>query len=195
MLWTVLGATTVPISAGGSFTYAITPYKTQRGMLDLLDSLLMLLQSSALGVAVRSAQYLYPVLEAIHILGIALLVGPAFTFDLRLLGVGHRVVSATTAARHLLPISRIGFAIAVTTGIALLSAQATVVAGTGAAPWKFGLLILAGLNVPVFHYGIYRRVDERTDAAVTPIAARVGAAVSLIAWTGMILAGRLLAYT
>jgi hypothetical protein len=195
MLWTVLGATTVPISAGGSFTYAITPYRTQRGMLDLLDSLLMLLQSSALGVAVRSAQYLYPVLEAIHILGIALLVGPAFTFDLRLLGVGHRVVSATTAARHLLPISRIGFAIAVTTGIALLSAQATVVAGTGAAPWKFGLLILAGLNVPVFHYGIYRRVDEWTDAAVTPIAARVGAAVSLIAWTGMILAGRLLAYT
>jgi hypothetical protein len=54
---------------------------------------------------------------------------------------------------------------------------------------------LAGLNVPVFHYGIYRRVDEWTDAAVTPVAARVGAAVSLIAWTGVILAGRLLAYT
>jgi hypothetical protein len=83
----------------------------------LLDTLLMLLQGSTLGETVRSGQYLYPVLEAIHILGIALLVGPAFTFDLRLLGVGHRVVSATTAARYLLPVSHIGFAIAVTTGI------------------------------------------------------------------------------
>jgi hypothetical protein len=164
-------------------------------MLDLLDSLLMLLQGSALGQTVRNAEYLYAVLEATHILGIALLVGPAFTFDLRLLGVGHRVVSAKTAARYLLPVSHIGFAIAVATGISLLSAQATVVAGAGAAPWKFGLLILAGFNVPVFHYGIYRRVDEWTDAAVTPFAARVGAVVSLIAWTGVIFAGRLLAYT
>ncbi len=164
-------------------------------MPDWLNSLLKLLQGSALGEAVRGAEYLYPVLEASHILGIALLVGPAFTFDLRLLGVGRRVVSVTTAARNLLPVSHIGFAIAVITGIALLSAQATVVAGTGAAPWKLGLLILACLNVLVFHHGIYRRVNEWADTAVTPVVARVGASVSLIAWTGVTFAGRLLAYT
>ena len=164
-------------------------------MPDLLNSLLKLLQDSALGEAVRSAEYLYPVLEASHILGIAILVGPAFTFDLRLLGFGHGVVSVTTAARNLLPVSHIGFAVAVITGIALLSAQATVVIGTDAAPWKFGLLILACLNVLVFHYGIYRRVNEWMDAAAPPVAARVGAGVSLISWTGVIFAGRLLAYT
>ncbi|MFC0155140.1 hypothetical protein ACFFJ4_16420 [Xanthomonas dyei] len=164
-------------------------------MPELLNALLKLLQGSALGEAVRSAEYLYPVLEASHILGIALLVGPAFTFDLRLLGVGHRVVSVTTAARSLLPVSHIGFAIAVLTGVALLSSQATVVAGTGAAPWKFGMLILACTNVLVFHCGIYRRVNEWTDAAAPPFAARVGASVSLIAWTGVTFAGRLLAYT
>jgi len=164
-------------------------------MPNLLDALLKLLQGSALGEAVRSAEYLYPMLEASHILGIALLVGPAYAFDLRLLGIGHRVLPVTAAARNLLPVSHIGFAIAVITGIALLSAQATTVAGAGAAPWKFGLLILACLNVLVFHYGVYRRVYEWTDAAVTPVAARVGAGISLIAWTGVIFAGRLLAYT
>ena len=164
-------------------------------MRDLLNSLLMLLQGSALGEAVRSAEYLYPVLEASHILGIALLVGPAFTFDLRLLGIGHRAVSVTTAERNLLPVSHLGFAIAFVTGIALLSSQATVVAGTGAAPWKLGLLILACVNVLVFHHGIYRRVHEWTEAAATPVTARVGACVSLITWTGVIFAGRLLAYT
>jgi hypothetical protein len=80
-----------------------------------------------------------------------------------------------------LPVRHIGFAIAVITGIALLSAQATVIADAGAAPWKFSLLILACLNVLVFHYGIRRRVNEWADAAVAPVAACVGAGVSLIA--------------
>ncbi|MDE4618584.1 hypothetical protein [Sinorhizobium meliloti] len=164
-------------------------------MLDLLSSLLMMLQSSALGDVVRNARYLYPVLEAIHIIGIALLVGPAFTFDFRLLGLGHRTVSVTTTARYLLPVSHVGLAIAATTGVALMSAQATVIASAGAAPWKFGLLVLAGVNVAVFHGGIYRSVDNWTDVAVPPVAARLGAAISLTAWTGIIFAGRLLAYT
>jgi len=161
----------------------------------LLDWFLTLLQGSALGDTVRNAQYLYPVLESLHILGIALLIGPAFTFDFRILGFGHRLVSVPVAARYLLPISHIGLAIAVITGTALLSAQATVVANTGAAPWKFGLLLLACVNVPVFHCGVYRRVNEWADAPVTPVAARVGAVVSLAAWTGTVFAGRLLAYT
>lgn len=161
----------------------------------MLNSLLMLLQGSSLGDLVRNAQYIYPLLEAIHILGIALLVGPAFAFDLRLLGVANRVVTVPMAARHLLPVSHVGLAMAFATGIALLSAQATVVGNTGAAPWKFGLLILAGLNVPLFHYGVYRRVDEWAEAAVTPIAARAAAVVSMVAWIGVIIAGRLLAYT
>ncbi|MFZ4286313.1 hypothetical protein [Variovorax sp. HJSM1_2] len=164
-------------------------------MAELLNALLKLLQGSALGEAVRSAEYLYPALEASHILGIAVLVGPAFTFDLRLLGVGRHVVSVTSAARNLLPVSHVGFAIAVITGIALLSAQATVIAGTGAAPWKLGLLILACLNVLVFHGGVYRRVNDWADASITPVAARIGAGVSLTAWTGVIFTGRLLAYT
>lgn len=164
-------------------------------MLDLLNFVLMMLQSSPLGEFVRNASFVYPILEAVHILGIALLVGPAFTFDFRVLGFGHRIVSVTTAGRYLLPVSHLGFAVTAATGIALLSAQATVIANTGAAPWKLGLLILAGINVAVFHSGAYRSVDRWKGLAVTPVAARIGAAVSLCAWTGIIFAGRLLAYT
>jgi len=47
----------------------------------------------------------------------------------------------------------------------------------------------------LFHHGIYRHVDEWENAARAPVAARLAASVSLIAWTGMIFAGRLLAYT
>lgn len=164
-------------------------------MFDWLEAVLTWLQWSVLGEIVRGTAFLYPTLESLHILGIAVLVGPAFTFDLRLLGVGQRLVSVTSAARYLLPISHIGLAGSLITGVALLSAQPIVVAGSDAAPWKLGLLLLAGLNILVFHRGAYRRVSEWTDAAVTPIAARAAAGVSLISWTGVIFAGRFLAYT
>ena len=159
-----------------------------------LDAVLSPLQASALGEAVRNTPFMYPTLESIHILGLAILIGPAFTFDLRLLGAGRRSISVTAAARYLLPISHIGLIVSLLTGAALISAQATIVAGSDAAPWKFGLLAVAGLNVWVFHRGVYRRVEEWTEAVVTPLAARLAAAVSLTAWTGVVVAGRFLAY-
>lgn len=155
---------------------------------------LMLLQNSALGETVRSAQYLYPILESIHILGIALLVGAAFSFDLRLLGMGQRNLAVTTAARCLLPVSHIGLAIAASTGVALLSAQATVVATAAAAPWKLGLIVVAGINVVVFHHGIYRTVANWDLHAPVPLFAKVSALISMFVWTGVIIAGRFLAY-
>jgi len=164
-------------------------------MPDWLDAALTWLQNSTLGDAVRGTPFLYPTLESIHILGIAILVGPAFAFDLRLLGVGHRSIAVTTAARYLLPVSQVGLGASLVTGLALLSAQATVVAGSGAAPWKFGLLLVAGINVLIFHRGIYRRILDWNSAPVAPPAARIAAGVSLVAWTAVISAGRFLAYS
>lgn len=51
----------------------------------------------------RSTPFMYATLESLHILGIAVLVGPAFAFDLRLLGVGRRLIPVTRAARYLFP--------------------------------------------------------------------------------------------
>lgn len=82
----------------------------------------------------------------------------------------------------------------VASGVALLGAQAVGVASSAAAPWKLGLLLLAGMNVLVFHRGIYRRVDEWADADARPVAARISAVESMTTWTGVIFAGRFLAY-
>lgn len=163
-------------------------------MPEWLEQFLRALQGSPLGDAVRTTPFMYATLESLHILGIAVLVGPAFVFDLRLLGAGRRLLSVTKAARYLLPVSHLGLAIAILTGLALFSAQAVGVAGSGAAPWKLGLLIVAGLNVLAFHRGVYRRVNEWADADATPVSARISAVVSMTTWTGVIFAGRFLAY-
>lgn len=153
------------------------------------------LRDSVVGEAVRGTPFLYPTIESLHIVGIAMLVGPAFMFDLRLLGAGRQFLSVTRAARYLLPASHVGLALSLATGVALLSAQPVVVAEAGSAPWKLGLLLGAAVNVLVFHRGVYRRVPEWSDAPRTPVAAQVAAGLSLTAWTGVIFAGRFLAYT
>ena len=109
--------------------------------------------TASLGQTVRSAGYLYAALETFHVLGIGLLIGSIFAIDLRLLGVGRQSVSVTSAMRHLLPVSYVGFITAFITGVALLSAQATMIAASGAAPWKFWLLVAAGANALAFHFG------------------------------------------
>ena len=152
------------------------------------------LERSSLAEAVRVAPFLYPMLESLHVLGIALLVGAAIAVDLRLLGVGRHVLPVTTVARYLLPVSRIGFLLVVVTGLAMFSGIARAVAGSAAAPWKLGLIIVAGINILVFHFGVYRSVHLWDVNAATPMRARAAAIISALCWTGTIIAGRFLAY-
>ncbi|RJL35536.1 hypothetical protein [Bailinhaonella thermotolerans] len=144
---------------------------------------------------VRQTPWVYASLEIVHLLGLALLVGPAALFDLRLLGAGRRAISVSAAARRLLPVARAGFAAAAVSGAAMFAAGAREIAGAGAAPVKLALLGVAGVNVALFHLGVYRRVGAWDGDLRPPVAARVAGGVSLGAWAGVVAAGRLIAYT
>lgn len=152
------------------------------------------LEQSSLGDWVRVTPYLYPVLESLHILGIALLVGSALAVDLRLLGIGRGAVPVTIVARYLLPMSHFGFAVVALTGAAMFVAIAQSVTTSAVAAWKFGLIAVAGLNIVVFHTGIYRTVGTWDLGARTPLRAKAAAVVSALCWTAVIVAGRFLAY-
>lgn len=153
------------------------------------------LEDGWLAEAVRGTAYLYPMLESVHIIGIALLIGPAAAFDLRLLGLGRRALRVTTAANCLLRLSHLGFVIAAATGVVMFLPGASLIADRGSAPWKLGLILLAGLNILIFHRRTYRSVADWDMDRPTPVAARLAAVVSLTSWSGVTIAGRLLAYT
>ena len=161
---------------------------------DLTKAGLAWLEDSAAGQAVRMTPHLYPVLESLHILGIALLVGTVIAVDLRLLEAARNVVPVTLVTRYLLPVSHVGFALAALTGLAMFAGIATSVVASAAAPWKVGLIGVAGLNIAVFHFGIYRRVGAWNVGCATPVRAKIAAIVSGVSWTGVIVAGRFLAY-
>ena len=152
------------------------------------------LEQSSVGESVRMTPFLYPMLESLHILGIALLVGPALAVDLRLLGVGRGVLPVTVVFRYLLPMSHTGFGLVALTGAAMFTGIALAVTSSPAAPWKLGLIVLAGVNIVILHSGVYRTVKDWDLHARTPLRAQVAALVSASSWTGVIIAGRLLAY-
>lgn len=144
--------------------------------------------------AVRSGQWTYPMAESLHVVGIAVMVGAAMLFDLRLLGAAGRHVSVTSAARWLLPVCWAGFGLVALTGLLMFSANATLLAENSAMQLKLALILLAGVNALVFRLGPYRHVAAWNTAAAAPLPAKGVAVVSLLTWTIVTVCGRMIAY-
>ncbi|MBR1299123.1 DUF6644 family protein [Bradyrhizobium sp. AUGA SZCCT0042] len=154
-------------------------------------SIFLALQESALGHLMRSSPALYPAVEILHILGFVVLVGSILALDLRLLGWG-RAIPIAPMAKLLLPLSRIGFLLAISMGFLLFSADASHVVRNPAFQAKLLLIPAALVNVVIAHAGPWRRVALWRDEA--PSGAKVTALLSLLLWLGAVCAGRLIAY-
>ncbi|MGV3600002.1 MAG: DUF6644 family protein [Dyadobacter fermentans] len=151
------------------------------------------LEKSTWAVAIRQSLWLYPALQIVHILGIVLLVGAAFLFDLRLLGFS-RHLPVTGLSRHLLPWSQRGLVLIIPSGILLFITNAQAL-GTDPVFWlKIGLIVLAALNVFVFHRVVYAPFKRGGGSGELPAAARVCGVVSIAVWIAVVACGRLLAY-
>jgi len=153
---------------------------------------LVAIQESALGEAMRQSLLLYPAVEIVHLIGIALLVGSIVALDLRLIGL-RRFLPASGMARHLLPIGILGFALAVASGSMLFATEAASLAFNPAFQLKLALIALGGLNAAVFHLGPWRAVAA-WEHSIPPTAARVGGALSILLWLGALSCGRMIAY-
>ncbi|MCF0048624.1 hypothetical protein MUK70_01770 [Dyadobacter chenwenxiniae] len=156
-------------------------------MLELLDWL----EKTAWAVEIRQSLWLYPALEIVHILGIVMLVGPAFMFDLRLLGFSKNIPFASLAA-HLLPWSRRSLLLIIPSGALLFITNANAL-GVDPTFWtKMSLIGVAAINVFVFHRFIF--TSNLNPDGDLPFQARISGCVSIVVWIAVIACGRLLAY-
>lgn len=160
----------------------------------MLLPLLQKLAETEWSVALHESLWVWPLLESTHVLTLALFAGSAMLFDLRLTGRAFAAVPASTMMARLLPWTRVGFALMVATGMLLFYATPVRNYQNIFFRTKMLLMLLAGLNVWLFHRGIYRRVHEWGDATLPPPAARFAGYASLVLWSGVIISGRLVAY-
>lgn len=155
------------------------------------------LEASALGQAMRQWLWLYPAVETVHILGIALLFGSIVVFDLRLLGVS-RSIPVRLLARHVLPWSAAAFLLIVPSGLLMFVAHASEFISSPVFAIKMCLIMAALLNAALFHAITFRTADvwdtQEMRNLPPPPSARLAGALSLLLWASVIACGRLLAY-
>ncbi len=135
------------------------------------------LEATALAQHLKASRWTYPLVNAGHILGVALLVGAVVPLDLSLL-------RGRTDALWLRLHAAAGLTLAVVCGVMLFVTQATEYVLSGWFAAKMALLAIALANVAA-----HPRL-----ARLTPLRRRAAAAASLAAWPGILVLGRLVAY-
>lgn len=128
----------------------------------------------------------YLLVNASHILGIALLIGAILPLDLRLLGI-FRSVPVAILAPVLSRMAGLGLALALVTGAWLFTVRPVEYARNAAFLWKLGLLALALANIALQHRSA---AYARALAGEITAAVRWRAGASITLWLSVLLAGR-----
>ena len=145
-------------------------------------------------IALRESLFMWPLLESTHVLTLMVFVGTAAMLDLRLLGLSFRGVPASEFTDRLLPWTRGSFVVMAVTGLLLFYATPVRYYQNLFFRVKLILIVAAGLNIWLFHSRVHRDVHAWDTAPRPPKAARIAAIVSLAAWTGVVVTGRMVAY-
>lgn len=132
----------------------------------------------------------FPSLETIHVIAAAMVVGSILWVDLRLIGVAATRYPITTLNRELIPWTWGAFVIATVTGSGMFITRAAGHLENPAFQSKLVLLVLAGLNMAYFHFRVYKHVQQWNEAADTPTQVKIAGFLSLLLWSGVMLAGR-----
>jgi hypothetical protein len=153
------------------------------------------IQGSGFAERTRESLYIFPTLEAIHVIGLTLVVGTILVLDLRLLGLAstrrpvHRVIA------DILKWTWVAFVITAVTGVLMFTTNALVYFDNVYFRTKIALLVLAGLNMAAFEVTARRTINDWDSARSAPASGRVIAVLSLVIWVGVIVTGRMIGFT
>jgi hypothetical protein len=147
-------------------------------------------ESSGLMVAMRSSLWLFPVIESVHLIGLALTGGAVLMVDLRLLGFGLRRQPVALVARDAERWLLVSLFVMLPTGFLLFMASAVKCYYLPVFWVKMASLFLA----LVFTFSVRRRVAMAPDTRMNPVWARLVAVISLSLWSSVAIAGRLVGF-
>ena len=135
----------------------------------------------------------YPIMLALHAVGLATVVGIFVMRDLRLLGAFRGISFA--AMTSLFKLAWAGFLINAVSGSFLFSSQATLFVTSTPFLTKITLILTAAVLAVVIHARMHRAAPAWDESgASAPASVKALAVASLACWVGAISAGRLVAY-
>jgi hypothetical protein len=160
-----------------------------------IGAILAWMEATALATRIRESLFVFPLLESIHVVGLALVFGTISIIDLRLLGVASAERPFKRIASDILKWTWGAFALTALTGSLMFMTNAGVYYHNFYFRSKMVLLILAAVNMGAFELTLGRAVHKWDKASAAPPAGRAVAILSLTIWIGVIFAGRLIGFT
>lgn len=160
-----------------------------------IAAILRWLEATSLATRIRDSLYVFPLLEAAHVIGLALVVGTIAVIDLRLLGVASTERPFQRMASDILKWTWGAFALTALTGSLMFLTNASVYYHNFYFRSKMLLLVFAGVNMLSFELTLGRQAHRWDTAASAPRAGKAVAALSIVIWISVIFAGRLIGFT
>ncbi|MDL0433610.1 hypothetical protein QPM17_20915 [Marinobacter sp. TBZ242] len=160
----------------------------------MIEQALVSVENLAFVSALRNSTFMYPLVNAGHILGVSMLVGGIVPLDLRLLGF-WRNYPVMVFVDVLRITSAIGLGLAVFCGALLFATAAVDYAASPLFQAKIVLVLFGILNALILGR-VFKQGDIRSlpMEAPMPVAMRAGAFLSLAVWISVLVIGRLLGY-
>ena len=156
-------------------------------LLPLFESL----EASAIGEAIRNSLWLFPVIEAFHLVGLAVIGGAILVVDFRLLGLGLRNHPVSRLARDVQPWVVGSLVVMILSGVPLFLSEATKCYYSFAFWTKMTALIAA----IVFTFTIRRRVAFAPDGRFSSASYKAVALTSLALWSTVGWGGRWIGFS
>jgi hypothetical protein len=146
---------------------------------------------TALGETVRESTWLFPLIEAFHLLGLGLTAGAVLLVDLRLLGVGLSKQPVAQLSAGAEPWLYGSLTLMFASGIPLFMSESIKCFYS----FPFWVKMTALFLVLVFTFTVRRRVTRSGLAAERPRLGRLVAVVSLCLWFAVAWGGRWIGFS
>src|SRR5262249_41537545 len=133
-----------------------------------MDAFVEWLRTTSLSQAIVFRIWVWPLCETLHFIGLALVIGIAGFFDLRLMGLFKPM--PVDDVRDLMPLAVFGFLVNLVTGLTFFIGHPEQYAHNPAWWWKIGFLTVAGLNALILTAVVGKQTVGLRPGADTPIA-------------------------
>ena len=153
------------------------------------------LEATPTSLALRESIYGYPILLTSHVVSMCVIAGLLVMMDLRLTGLGNLKTPVTEIQNRLFPWQMLGLAASALSGGLLFYGQPMRFYGNFWFWVKNGLMLLALVNAMWFHLTTYKTVERWDTNPRPPMPARLAGAYGMVLWAGVIITGRMIAYS
>ena len=160
-------------------------------------------------ISLREAFNVYPWLLTSHVLFTSWFAGLIIMMDLRLAGIGNLSSPFSQTQKRLFPWQMLAMGLSSITGGLLFYGDPMRFYPNFYFWLKMLMMAIAGVNAVVFHMTVYEQALKRVESkladarswvswdfsGVVPFEARVAGLLSLALWAGIIITGRMIAYS